>query len=164
MVGVHLDLHVSTVEMSVEYDLHVCLPYRVSRADDGRSDGRTLRRTDSTKRSAGGQALTGGSTVYTVAGRGAAALPWQEGGFICRTAVMLSSVRSSVPLALRRATAAARPQIHRQAHSVAAELDRRADTAADAPALIVPHQGVHWSYQELRDKAHSLATGLQVTG
>eukprot|EP01043_Picozoa_sp_COSAG02_P082941 COSAG02_NODE_21060_length_804_cov_1.412766_1_plen_221_part_00 len=109
-------------------------------------------------------ALTGGSIVYAAAGRGAAALRWSRGGSICRTAVMLSSVRSSMPLASRRAAAAARPQIHRQVHSVAAELDRRADTAGDAPALIVPHQGVHWSYQELRDKAHSLATGLQVTG
>jgi non-ribosomal peptide synthetase component E (peptide arylation enzyme) len=77
---------------------------------------------------------------------------------------MLSSVRCSVPLASRRTVAAARPLFHRQAHSVAAELDRRADIAADAPALIVPHQGLEWSYQELRDKAHSLATGLQVTG
>ena len=76
------------------------------------------------------------------------------------------SARSSGPLAARRAAAAVRtqPRLRRCAHNVAAELDRRANVAPDAPALIVPHQGVHWSYRELRDKAHSLATGLQVTG
>ena len=81
-------------------------------------------------------------------------------------AVDMLSARSSGPLAARRAAATvqAQPRLRRCAHSVAAELDRRATVAPHAPALIVPHQGVHWSYHELRDKARSLATGLQVTG
>ena len=71
--------------------------------------------------------------------------------------------------ALKQDLAAAARVVHprprrRHASSVACELDRRADDAADAVALVVPHQGVSWSYGELRTKAHSLAAGLHVSG
>ena len=60
--------------------------------------------------------------------------------------------------ALKQDLAAAARVVHprprrRHASSVACELDRRADDAADAVALVVPHQGVSWSYGELRTKA-----------
>lgn len=66
------------------------------------------------------------------------------------------------------AAAASVPRRHSSSSSggglVAAALDRRADAAPDAAALLVPHQGICWSYGELRTRARSLAAGLQVAG
>ena len=39
-----------------------------------------------------------------------------------------------------------------------------ANETPDATALVVPHQGVRWSYSELHDRARSLASGFSVAG
>jgi fatty-acyl-CoA synthase len=43
-------------------------------------------------------------------------------------------------------------------------LDRVADRAPDADALVVRHQGVHWTYAELRARADAFAAGLVALG
>ena len=67
------------------------------------------------------------------------------------------------PRAAAAAEAAAAPRRH-SSSVVAAELDQRADAAPDDAALVVPHQGIRWSYGELRTRAQSLAAGLHVAG
>jgi fatty-acyl-CoA synthase len=43
-------------------------------------------------------------------------------------------------------------------------LDQSASRFPDHPALIVPHQGIRWSWSELRSKARSLGSGLLALG
>src|SRR5579863_4056557 len=44
--------------------------------------------------------------------------------------------------------------------TIGALLDRIADAAPDSPALVARHQGIRWTYQELRRRADDLAAGL----
>ncbi|MGO8832221.1 MAG: AMP-binding protein, partial [Roseiarcus sp.] len=44
--------------------------------------------------------------------------------------------------------------------TIGALLDRIADEAPDSPALVVRHQSIRWTYEELRRRADDLAAGL----
>src|SRR6202047_2254530 len=44
--------------------------------------------------------------------------------------------------------------------TIGALLDRIAAAAPDAPALVVRHQRVRWTYKQLRERANDLAAGL----
>jgi len=57
--------------------------------------------------------------------------------------------------------ASAKPLI---GETIGALLDRVAAEAPDSPALVVRHQGVRWSYRELRARADDLAAGLLALG
>jgi fatty-acyl-CoA synthase len=48
--------------------------------------------------------------------------------------------------------------------TIGALIDRIAAEAPDAPALVARHQGVRWTYRELRDRANDLAAGLIALG
>lgn len=44
--------------------------------------------------------------------------------------------------------------------TIGAHLDRIAERFGDRDALVVPHQSVHWSWRQLRERADRLAAGL----
>ncbi len=48
--------------------------------------------------------------------------------------------------------------------TIGALLDRIADEAPDSPALVVRHQSIRWTYEELRRRADDLAAGLIALG
>ncbi len=48
--------------------------------------------------------------------------------------------------------------------AIGAHFDRIVASHAESPALVVRHQGVRWSWGELKDKVDALAAGLVALG
>src|SRR5438067_226795 len=48
--------------------------------------------------------------------------------------------------------------------TIGARFDRMAERFADRDALVVRHQGIRWSYRELRERADAFAAGLLALG